>query len=208
MLYEYLKEKFGENEPIFVSEISVPGMSDANIRQQLKQLTDKGLLKRFDTGIYFIPKETGFPLGSMISGEQVIEKKYLKNDSDRCGYISGLTVVNQLGLTTQVPMVYEIVTNKATTDYRKTMLARLNVIVRKPYVEITEDNYKALQFLDLIKDIDIYSEVTRERQKERLLAYMKAINLKFSDMEPYLKYYPDKIYKNLYETGLLNGISA
>lgn len=47
-------------------------------------------------------------------------------------------LANQMGLTSQVPMVYEVVTNKATKDYRETMMAKTRVIIRKPRVEVTE----------------------------------------------------------------------
>ena len=38
--------------------------------------------------------------------------------------------------------------------------------------------------------------------------YMKKKEIKFDDMKPYLEYYPERIYKNMYEVGLLNGVSA
>lgn len=207
-LYDYLIENFNENEPIFVSEIQIEGMTDVNLRQQIKKLADGGKIKRFDTGIYFIPKKTNFRSGSQLSPYKVIEEKYLKNGKQRCGYISGLMLANQMGLTTQVPMVYEVVTNKATKDYRETKLAKTRVVIRKPRVEVTEDNYQILQFLDLIKDIDNYSEVEGEQLQRRLLQYMQDIKLSFSMLEPYLSYYPDRIYKNMYETRLLYGISS
>ena len=74
-------------------------------------MTDIGKIKRYDTGIYFIPKKTMFKSGSQLSMRRVIEEKYLKEDSKRCGYISGITFANQLGITTQVAMVLLPVTN-------------------------------------------------------------------------------------------------
>ena len=207
-LYEYLIENYNENEPIFVSEIQVEGMTDVNLRQQLKKLADSGKIKRFDTGIYFIPKASVFRSGSQLSSYKVIEQKYIQNKKERYGYISGMMLANQMGLTTQVPMVYEVVTNKATKDYRETMLGKTRVIIRKPRVKVTEENYKPLQFLDLMKDIDNYSEVEGEQLQKRLLRYMQEINLHFYMLEPYLSYYPDRIYKNMYETRLLYGISS
>ena len=50
-------------------------------------------------------------------------------------------------------MQYEVVTNKATNEYRETSLAKSRVIVRRPKVPVTECNYKALQFLDMMKSI-------------------------------------------------------
>ncbi|MCD7817857.1 MAG: hypothetical protein LUH07_02240, partial [Lachnospiraceae bacterium] len=71
-LYDYLRSKYQLNEPIFSSEISIEGISDVNIRRQLKKLTDEGMIKRYDTGIYYLPAKSIFKSGSQISPEQVI----------------------------------------------------------------------------------------------------------------------------------------
>lgn len=196
-LYEYLLDNYKENEPIFLADLQVDGMTRTNVRQQIKKLTDTGKVKRFDNGIYFLPKKTIFKSGSQLAPEKVLECKYLRDKDERCGYVSGLMFFNQMGLTTQVPMMYEVVSNKATNDYRETSLAKSRVIVRKPKVPVTEKNYKALQFLDMLKDVDVYSELTGKPLQDRLYRYMDDANLSISEMEPYFAYYPDKLYKNL-----------
>lgn len=208
-LYEYLLDNYKENEPIFLADLQVDGMTRTNVRQQIKKLTDTGKVKRFDNGIYFLPKKTIFKSGSQLAPEKVLECKYLRDKDERCGYVSGLMFFNQMGLTTQVPMMYEVVSNKATNDYRETSLAKSRVIVRKPKVPVTEKNYKALQFLDMLKDVDVYSEVTGKPLQERLYRYMDDAHLSISEMEPYFAYYPDKLYKNLVETRVIyNGLLA
>ena len=208
-LYEYLLDNYKENEPIFLADLQVDGMTRTNVRQQIKKLTDTGKVKRFDNGIYFLPKKTIFKSGSQLAPEKVLECKYLRDKDERCGYVSGLMFFNQMGLTTQVPMLYEVVSNKATNDYRETSLAKSRVIVRKPKVPVTEKNYKALQFLDMLKDVDVYSEVTGKPLQDRLYRYMDDANLSISEMEPYFAYYPDKLYKNLVETRVIyNGLLA
>ena len=133
----------------------------------------------------------------------------MRDKDKRCGYVSGLMFFNQMGLTTQIPMMYEVVSNKATNDYRETSLAKSRVIVRKPKVPIIEKNYKVLQFLDMLKDVDVYSEVTGKQLQDRLYRYMDVANLSISEMEPYFSYYPDKLYKNLVETRVIyNGLLA
>ena len=208
-LYEYLLDNYKENEPIFLADLQVDGMTRTNVLQQIKKLTDTGKVKRFDNGIYFLPKKTIFKSGSQLAPEKVLECKYLRDKDERCGYVSGLMFFNQMGLTTQVPMMYEVVSNKATNDYRETSLAKSRVIVRKPKVPVTEKNYKALQFLDMLKDVDVYSEVTGKPLQDRLYRYMDDANLSISEMEPYFAYYPDKLYKNLVETRVIyNGLLA
>lgn len=208
-LYNYLLANYKENEPILSASLSISGISPTNMRQQLKKLTDSGKLKRFDSGVYYLPKKSIFKSGSPLAPEKVLECKYLREKDNRCGYLSGLMFFNQLGLTTQVPMQYEVVTNKATNEYRETSLAKSRVIVRRPKVPVTECNYKALQFLDMMKDVDIYSEITGIELQKRLYRYMDNSNLSITSLEPFFSYYPDRLYKNLVETRVIyNGILA
>jgi len=193
-LYDYLLKNFEPNKPIFLSDVKTSGINYANIRRQMKNLVDSGKIKRFDSGIYFLTTKTIFKSGSELSPDDVLEYKYLLSDNKRCGYISGLMFFNQLGLSTQLPMVYEVVSK---------------VVVRRPKVTVTEGNYKILQFLDLLRDIDMYSEVTGDSLKEKLYRYMDKSGLTVNEMKPYFSYYPDKLYKNLVETGVIfNGIFA
>ena len=207
-LYTYLRKRYKENEPIFLAALAVPDMQDAVVRQQMKKLTDDGLLKRFDTVIYYLPKKSLFRSGSAISVDDVIRQKYLMADGEQCGYLGGMMFANQLGITTQVPMVYEVYTNKATTDYRETKIASLRVILRRPYVPVNGENVSELQFLDLMREIVDISELEGQDLTDKLTGYMREKNVSFARLEKYLPYYPDRIYKNMYEVGLLNGIST
>ena len=205
MLYEYLKYKYHPNEPIFLSNLNIEGISYNNLRQQIKKLVDSGLLVRYDTGIYFIPEPSIFKSGSQLSFNRVVKEKYLLDESrEQCGYISGVYFANAVGLTTQVPMKYDIVTNKATKDYREVKLAQSTIIVRKPKIEVTSANHLTLQFLDLIKDIDSLSELKGLSLNNKLRDYIQKANLEFKEIEKYLGYYPDKIYKNMYKVGILH----
>lgn len=207
-VYEYLISKYSANEPIFISEIEISDMNAASVRQQMKKLVTESLVKRFDTGIYYIPGKSMFRSGSTLSVDEVIKKKYLMNENDRCGYISGIQFANQLGLTTQAAGVYEIYTNKATKDYREILLSNHRVILRKPYVKVNDQNANILQFMDLLKEITDISEIEGKELTNALIGYMKKKEIKFDDMKMFLQYYPERIYKNMYEVGLLNGISA
>ena len=207
-VYSYLLENYGRNEPIFLSELTISGMKPVSLRQQIKKLTEEGRLKRFDTGIYYLPQKSMFRFGSMLSPDDVIRKKYLTDADGRCGYLSGLLFANQLGLTSQVPTVYEVYTNKATTDYRDTTLGSLRVIIRRPYVEVNDGNASVLQFLDLIKEVSDISELDGAELTDRLTGYMKANGLSFDTLQKYFPYYPDRIYRNMYEVGLLNGVAT
>lgn len=207
-VYSYITSNYQPNEPIFLSELKIPDIKAVSVRQQMKKLMESGQIKRFDMGIYYIPKKSMFRSGSTLSVDEVIRKKYLADGENCCGYVGGIFFANQLGLTTQVPGVYEIYTNKATTEYRETHIAKLRVILRKPYCQIDEKNVATLQFLDLLKEIVDISEVDGEELTNRLISYMKKKSIGFESMRTFLPYYPERIYKNMYEVGLLNGVFA
>ena len=61
----------------------------------------------------------------------------------------------------------------------------------------------ALQFLDMLKDVDVYSEMSGTDLQKRLYQYMRDAGLEISDLESYFSYYPDKLYKNLIETRVI-----
>lgn len=208
MFFDYLLKTFGTNEPIFVSDITYEGITQNNIRQQIMNYAAAGKIKRYDTGIYYIPKDSIFKTTSSLSQNSVIEKKYLYSGAERCGYISGINFANRIGLTTQVPASCEVVTNKASKDYREATLASEKIIIRKPRAMVDESNYKSLQFLDLLKDIDLYSELEGNELNIKIKTYMRKSGLQFRQLEQYLPLYPDKIFRNMYKVGVLNGFSA
>ncbi len=202
-LYDYLVNNFKLNEPIILSNLKVDGMSYDNLRQQMKKLVDDGKVRRYENGVYYLPKASILNLDLGLNPETVLEYKYLTEDGKECGCMTGLMFFNQLGLTSQVPMVYEIATNKATNSYRETTVGNSRLIIKKPRTTVTKDNYKVLQFLDLLKDVDVFSELSGKQLQEQLVKYMKFANIKLSDMEPYFDYYPDKLYKNLVKTKVI-----
>jgi len=56
MLYDYLIENYKSNTLIFLNEVNYAGTPDA-IRQQMKALVDKGKIRRFVKGAYYIPEK-------------------------------------------------------------------------------------------------------------------------------------------------------
>ncbi|MBQ7906293.1 MAG: hypothetical protein IJ361_11145 [Spirochaetaceae bacterium] len=208
MFFEFLKLNYKENEPIFISEIQYKNLNMNAIRQQILNLTNKNLLIRYDTGIYFIPGNSIFKSSNTLNQNKIIEKKYISNNDEVIGYFSGLNFANRIGLTTQVPNLYEVVSNKATCDYREIKIGTTKVILRKPRTVITIENHLELQFLDMIKEIDNLSFLDKDENKKIVLNYMNKAKISFEKLQKLLEFYPDKIYKNLYQVGVLNGVSA
>ena len=203
MLYEYLLENYKANEPIFVSDIEMP-VTDGNLRQMFKTLCDTGKIKRFDTGIYYIPKASVLTGGVPLAADEVAVAKYIIRKGKVDGFYSGYTFANQLGISTQVPYVKEIVSNNASTRVKEVNVRNKKILLRRARTEITNENYVVLQLLELLKDLEQYYDISFENVCERLKKYVLTENIKKADVDKYIEDFPDKVYKNIYRTGLYN----
>ena len=198
MIYEYIIKNFKKGEPIFLNEI--PGSSKDVVRQEMKRLTDEKKIERLYNGVYYIPYKTILGTKGRVSINQFIEKKYLAVG----GYLTGLSLVNKYGFTSQNPSVYEICSNEATTKQRKLDIDGNNLIIYKPLSIITRDNIKELEFLSLMSIIDKYSELSGTEYKNKLREYVKSAGIDFLKVKEYISLFPAITYKNIYEGGLMN----
>lgn len=199
MLYDYLLENYEEGEPVFLSEL--PGNSRDYVRQEMKKLVDEGKLERLYNGVYYLTYTTILGTKGKISVDKYVDKKYLNNKSN--GYITGLQLANLYGFTTQNPSCIEVCSNEATTKQRKLSIDGRDLIVYKPVTKINDENASTLQFLDLMTTIDKYSEVTGDEFKNKLNNYVEKEKVDFSLVKKYLALFPDRVYRNLYESGLM-----
>ncbi len=203
MLENFLLEKYGYNEPIFLNELSVPNMSANATRQAFKRLVDAGFLKRYDTGIYYIPKQSKLLDNSYLDPYMVILRKYVKDDTDTFGYITGAGFANQLGLTSQMPAVTEIVTNKESTKGRTVVIGGQTVRVKKSTVFITKENARLLQFLDTVSQAERYSEVDEQETITRLKFYIKKCCFKKDQLAEVAVALTGNTAKKLIEWGMI-----
>lgn len=173
MLKTYLMENYGYNEPIFLKDLVIEDLSDNAVRQSVKRLVVSGFLERYDNGIYYIPKRGGLLGKSYLDPSVVIMRKYVQNKSEIYGYVTGISFANQLGLTTQMPAVIEVVTNREATNGRMITVGSQRVRVKKPAITVSDSNAELLQLLDSIGQAEKYTELTIEETKETLLSYMR-----------------------------------
>lgn len=202
MLYEYILDNYQKDEPIFLSEL--PGKSKESIRQEMKKLTDEGKIERLYNGVYYLSYKTILGTKGKMSFDKFLDKKYLNSNGHISGYITGIQLANLYGFTTQNPSCYEICSNEATTKQRKLDIDGRQVIVYKPVVNITKENIGSLQFLDLMSIIDKYSEIDGEEYTRRLRYFIQEIKVDFELVKQYISLYPDRVFRNIYQGGLMN----
>lgn len=189
-----------KNEPIFIEDIKeyiIQFYKDDekekifnNVKEILNRLNKENIIRTAYKGIYYIPKTNIF--GEVpLPNNKIIQYKYLTDKLGNVkGYITGANLFNKVGLTTQVPNIIDIVTNECKNN-NKYENKNLNVIIRKPKIEINKDNYKYLQLIDLIENKDnIYVEVDymdeiiynfireNDLQFEKILKYARETNSK------------------------------
>ena len=141
------------NKPLFIEDFVDDETNYDTAKTLLSKYVKTGDIKRYSQGIYYIPKKT--VLGySTISFESIIERKYISDKNEIFGYYSGMSLLNMLGLTNQVPNVPEITTNNEATRKRKVRIGRRNVVLRKSIIKINNDNYLYLQFFDIFRYAD------------------------------------------------------
>lgn len=202
MIYEYIINNYKKGEPIFLSE--VPGSTNDVVRHEMKRLTDEKKLVRLYNGVYYLPYKTILGTEGKVSIDRYIEKKYLFVDGRIIGFSTGLSLVNKYGFTSQNPSVYEICSNDATTKMRKLDVGGNKLVIYKPLALITKDNVRELEFLDLMCIIDKYSELSGDEYKRKLREYVKKVGINFDIVKKYISLYPNVVYKNIYEGGLMN----
>ena len=201
MIYDYIAERYEKGEPIFLSEL--PGKSRGYLRLEMKKLVDEGKLERLSNGVYYLPYTTILGTKGRVSMKKYLEKKYLSKKGKTIGYVTGIQLANQYGFTTQNPSCYEVCSNEATTRQRKQIIDGNTVIVYAPTVEITEENKTAIQFLDLMSTIDRYSEISGDELKRKIRRFIEINKVDYEVVKQYLPFFPDKVYRNLFETGVM-----
>lgn len=203
MLKEYLEKTYGYNEPIFINEIQLDSMNDNSLRQSFQRMVKSGDLIRFDTGIYYLPKASQLLTKSYMDPLKVIIRKYIRNDSSTFGYFSGAFWSNQLGLTTQMPAVIEIVTNREATKGRTVTIGNQAVRLKRPTISISKENAELLQFIDTVAQMDRYTEVASQDALNLLKKYIREKGFTQSQLNAVIPAITGTTAKKLLEGGFV-----
>lgn len=195
--YSYLSDTFGINEPIFSADIKFEDYSKPWIAKQLSLLCESGRLVRFERGIYYIPVNTPFGK-SMLNPNKVIERKYIMDKGVANGFYSGMTALNKLGLTTQMPNTVEICTNNETSKLRNIKVSNQNVVLRRSRVKITNDNLNVLNILDLMNNVP--SGFFDNDRRAVIKQFINSNGITRNSLLEYAPDFPDKVFRNLVES--------
>lgn len=199
-LYDYLYNEFGFNEPFFTIEINYKNYSKPWLYKELNKLCDEEKIIRYERGLYYIPTQT--VLGnSILNPSKVITKKYVFDGCKTIGYYSGITFLNQLGLTTQVPNVIEIYTNNEPSNVRETMIGRQRVLLRKARTIVNQSNVAVLSFLEMMNSIS--ANYIDDEKRIIINQYILDNGITRKDITKYVPLFPDRAIRTLVESELI-----
>lgn len=122
----------------------------------------------------------------------------MKKGDNVDGFYAGNTFANQIGISTQVPYVIEIVSNNVSDD-GEVLIGNRRFVVRKPIVPITKENVYVLQMLELLVNLDTYLDYTYEEAREKFAEYISVYGITQNDVELYIKEYLESTLENYYE---------
>lgn len=202
--FDYLIDTYGYNEAIISAELSYKNYSRPWIAKAISRLCEEGKLKRFEKGIYYIPTET--LLGeSKLDPKKVITKKYINTGTRIIGYYSGITFMNMLGLSTQMPNILEIYTNNEPSRVREVPVGSQRVILRRSRADINSNNVATMSFLELMNFTDAAFYDAEKRKIVSDFIVEKGITRKsITECSPF---FPDKAMRTLVESEVIYDVT-
>lgn len=155
----------------------------------LERFIKKGRIRRVSSGRFYKPKQSVF--GELRPREDELLKPYLLQDGSRIAYITGGSLYNRMGLTTQVPNTIKVASK------RKRITTKIGAIQVKPiksYVDVTSENYHLLEILDALKDFKTIADLDK---KSALALIMNMIGTlpkpEYSRLIRYALNYPPRV---------------
>lgn len=149
--------------------------SDVNkveaIIKALNRMASSGKIEKLSKGKYFKPEKT--PFGTLQPNQEQIVKDLIYEEGKVVGYLTGYSIYNKLGLTTQVSNIIQIGKNQTRPKFKR---GRYTISFIKQKNIITKKNIPLLQILDSIKYIKKIPDATIERSCLRFLEITKDLS--------------------------------
>ena len=145
-------------------------MNKETIIKALNRMVASGKICKLAKGKYYKPETTVF--GNLQPNQAQVVKDMLDNDGKPVGYLTGYSIYNQLGLTTQVSNAIQIGKNAIRPPFKREQYF-INFIKQKNI--ITKENIPLLQILDAIRYIKKIPDTTVVLSCKRLMAILKGL---------------------------------
>ncbi len=127
------------------------GVADVKkaVNVTMERLEKDGYVIRLAKGVYCKKIKTLFGF-YMPNKDDLFYKQLLQDEDKIIGYETGLSALNRFGLVSQVPKKICVASNL----YQKRVPEGIQLELRKPPIAVNSKNYRYLQMLDMIQDLD------------------------------------------------------
>jgi hypothetical protein len=139
----------------------------------LNRMVESGKISKLAKGKYYKPEKT--PFGNLQPNQAQVVKDLLEDNGKILGYLTGYSIYNQLGLTTQVSNTIQIGKNEIRPSFKR---ERYTISFVKQKNTITKENIPLLQILDAVRYIKKIPDATVESSCKRFLAILKTLSEK------------------------------
>jgi len=139
----------------------------------LNRMVKAGKIAKLSKGKYYKPEDT--PFGILQPNQAQVVKDLLEEDGKIVGYLTGYSIYNKLGLTTQVSNIIQIGKNQIRPNFKR---ERYFISFIRQKNTITKENIPLLQILDSIRYIKKIPDATIEASCKRLLSIIKNLSEK------------------------------
>lgn len=134
----------------------------------LNRMVASGKISKLSKGKYFKPQNT--PFGNLQPNQAQIVKDLLAENGKTIGYLTGYSIYNQLGLTTQVSNTIQIGKNQVRPNFKR---ERYTISFVNQKNTITKENIPLLQLLDAIRYIKKIPDASIESSCKQFLTIIK-----------------------------------
>jgi hypothetical protein len=141
------------------------------IIKALNRMAASGKIAKLSKGKYYKPENT--PFGNLQPNQSQVVKDLLEENGKIIGYLTGYSIYNQLGLTTQVRNTIQIGKNQVRPLFNR---ERYTIAFVKQKNTITKENISLLQILDAIRYIKKIPDSNVETSCKRFLAIIKKLS--------------------------------
>lgn len=138
---------FEEGTTFKYDQLGIDNSEYAAATKAIERLISNDVVRRISKGLFYKPRKSLF--GDLKPDEKQMLKPYMYEGDNQIAYITGLSLYNRMGLTTQVPQTITLACNKKRIN---TEIDNLKVKSVKSYVNPTDDNIRFLEILDAMKD--------------------------------------------------------
>ena len=151
----------------FTTEVS---QKEAVIKA-LNRMVAAGKIAKLSKGKYYKPETT--PFGNLQPDQSQVVKDLLEENGKTIGYLTGYSIYNSLGLTTQLSNTIQIGKNVVRPAFKR---GQYTISFIKQNNIITKENIPLLQILDAIRYIKKIPDTTISKSTKRLSVILKNLS--------------------------------